>query len=218
MDLPLVAVGTGRVQESGRWINVRSARSDPATRRTLPGAQPDDSANHPGIVCRRHFLERALGAGAMCHGVLPRWREVWRGSDLADQHRYVDFSIRHLARQFDALGPRRKELEVKVFGGADVLPVMASRVGHSDGRRAELQGGVRGSGGGGLQGAGFRPARSPGPEIHFHTGTGEVMVHRFGSWVSVDPDTEKVKKREVYDVSRRFAFWLWTIPRWFARR
>ena len=42
-------------------------------------------------------------------------------------HRYVDFSIHYLAREFDALGARRKELEVKLFGGADVLPVSGTR-------------------------------------------------------------------------------------------
>jgi chemotaxis receptor (MCP) glutamine deamidase CheD len=35
--------------------------------------------------------------------------------------RYVDFAIRDLARQFDALGARRDEVEVKLFGGGDVL-------------------------------------------------------------------------------------------------
>jgi chemotaxis receptor (MCP) glutamine deamidase CheD len=38
-------------------------------------------------------------------------------------HRYVDFSIRYLAQQFDALGASRNELVVKLFGGADVLHV-----------------------------------------------------------------------------------------------
>ncbi len=64
-----------------------------------------------------------LGAGALCHGVLPRCPQAWPpNSNAADGYRYVDFSIRHLARQFDALGARRDEVEVKLFGGADVLP------------------------------------------------------------------------------------------------
>jgi chemotaxis protein CheD len=35
--------------------------------------------------------------------------------------RYVDFTIRDLARQFDSLGVNRREIEVKLFGGGDVL-------------------------------------------------------------------------------------------------
>jgi chemotaxis protein CheD len=35
--------------------------------------------------------------------------------------RYVDFTIRDLARQFDTLGANRREIEVKLFGGGDVL-------------------------------------------------------------------------------------------------
>jgi chemotaxis receptor (MCP) glutamine deamidase CheD len=54
------------------------------------------------------------------------------GSDAPEGQRYLDFSIRHLARQFDALGARRDELEVKLFGGADVLPLLTNR----DGRPA----------------------------------------------------------------------------------
>ncbi len=70
------------------------------------------------------FWSPRLGAGALCHGVLPRCPPGIRG---ADGHRYVDFSIRYLAEQFDALGVCRQEVEIKVFGGADVLPVSASR-------------------------------------------------------------------------------------------
>jgi chemotaxis protein CheD len=74
------------------------------------------------------FWSARLGAGALCHGVLPRCPQAWlSGSSLTDGHRYVDFSIRYLAQQFDALGASRSELEVKLFGGADVLPISESR-------------------------------------------------------------------------------------------
>lgn len=124
------------------------------------------------------FWSRRLGAGAMCHGVLPRCPP---GADPSEGARYVDFSIRHLARQFDALGARRGELEVKLFGGADVLPValtpgklsvgaqncsVAIEVIDEEGLTicASDVGGVRGR------------------RIHFHTGTGEVLLHRLAKW------------------------------------
>jgi len=122
------------------------------------------------------FWSARLGAGAMCHGVLPTAPPGVAGAEAC---RYVDFSIRHLARQFDALGASRAELEVKLFGGADVLPVPDSRgkptVGALNCRTAlEV-----------LEREGFRVAASDlggtgGRTIHFDTATGEVFVHRLG--------------------------------------
>jgi len=134
------------------------------------------------------FWSARLGAGAMCHGVLPRWQPS-HGADfsVAGKQRYVDFSIRYLARQFDALGANRQELEVKLFGGADVLPIMASRsavltVGALNCRVAlEV-----------LEEEGLRVLASDlrgvrGRRIHFHTGTGEVMVRRLAPQARLVP-------------------------------
>lgn len=60
--------------------------------------------------------------GAMCHGALPTCPEsLLSGNDLEQRFRYVDYSIRHLVQQFDSFGIKRNEVEVKLFGGADVL-------------------------------------------------------------------------------------------------
>jgi chemotaxis receptor (MCP) glutamine deamidase CheD len=40
---------------------------------------------------------------------------------LVTARRYVDFSIRQLAWQFDQLDVSRGEVQVKVFGGAEVV-------------------------------------------------------------------------------------------------
>jgi chemotaxis protein CheD len=133
------------------------------------------------------FWSARLGAGAMCHGVLPRWRESYRaGADVAEQHRYVDLSILYLARQFDALGADRREIEVKVFGGADVLPIMASRANILTVGALNCQVALEV-----LEQEDFRVMASDlrgsrGRRIHFHTGTGEVMVHRLASWIRLD--------------------------------
>jgi chemotaxis protein CheD len=128
------------------------------------------------------FWSARLGAGALCHGVLPRCPAdlALAGGD-SEGHRYVDFSIRYLARQFDALGASRRELEVKVFGGADVLPV-----GYRENRptvgalncKAAMEV---------LAEEGFTVSASDiggvrGRRIHFHTGTGEVLLHRLAAW------------------------------------
>jgi chemotaxis protein CheD len=70
------------------------------------------------------FWSARLGVGALCHALLP-WCPVnsTAESNLKNGRRYVDFSIRYLARKFDDLGASRGEVEVKMFGGGDVLLV-----------------------------------------------------------------------------------------------
>lgn len=124
-----------------------------------------------------------LGAGALCHGVLPRAPKVWpAGVDASEGHRYVDFSIRHLAQKFDALGVHRGEVEVKVFGGADVLPLLAERGDRPTVGSLNCQAAVEV-----LAEEGFRVTASDlggtrGRRIHFHTGTGVVLVYRLEAW------------------------------------
>jgi chemotaxis protein CheD len=124
------------------------------------------------------FWSPRLGAGALCHGVLPRCP---RGTGGSDGHRYVDFSIRYLAEQFDALGACRQELELKLFGGADVLPVSAVRAHLATVGAQNCQAALEV-----LEREGLRVAASDlggmrGRTIHFDTGTGEVLVHRLAT-------------------------------------
>jgi chemotaxis protein CheD len=69
-----------------------------------------------------------LRIGAMSHAALPCCpKEILLGANPSARLRYVDYSIRHLLDRLEALGARRKELQVKLFGGGDVLP-MSGRV------------------------------------------------------------------------------------------
>jgi chemotaxis protein CheD len=124
------------------------------------------------------FWSARLGTGALCHGVLPRCP---LGASLADGHRYVDASIRYLVEQFDALGVRRQEMEVKLFGGADVLAVAAARQAKPTVGALNCQSALAV-----LEEEGFRVAASDlggvrGRTIHFDTGTGEVLVRRLAA-------------------------------------
>lgn len=68
------------------------------------------------------FRVPRLGVAALCHPMLPSHPS--RGAaplSMKASRRYVDFTIRDLARQFDTLGANRREIEVKLFGGGDVL-------------------------------------------------------------------------------------------------
>lgn len=68
------------------------------------------------------FWSSRLGVGALSHSQLPRCPSN-ANLKRAVGHRYVDYTIRDLARQFDKLGAVRAEMQVKLFGGADVLVV-----------------------------------------------------------------------------------------------
>jgi chemotaxis protein CheD len=125
------------------------------------------------------FWSKTLNIGALCHALLPKCPE---GScpELCPEvgYRYVDFAIRDLARRFDRLGAHRSEVEVKVFGGADVLlgdgePSTRATVGSLNCDTA-LE--VLREEGLEIVASSLRGKR--GLNIHFNTGNGEVRLCR----------------------------------------
>lgn len=121
------------------------------------------------------FWSARLGAGALCHGILPRCPPTTGG---VDGHRYVDFSIRYLAAQFDALGATRGELEVKLFGGADVLPVAVARMARPTVGALNCQAAWEVLAEEGLRVTASDLGGMRGRTIRFNTGNGEVLVQR----------------------------------------
>jgi chemotaxis protein CheD len=124
------------------------------------------------------FLIPRLGIGALCHPMLPSCpvKGSARLSPAAGR-RYVDFAIRDLARQFDALGARRGEVRVKLFGGGDVL-LVTNEASRPTVGRLNCEAALRV-----LEEEGFDVAASSlggdcGVNIQFHTGTGEVLLKR----------------------------------------
>jgi chemotaxis protein CheD len=121
------------------------------------------------------FLVPRLGIAALCHPMLPRCPANLLGKHAAT--RYVDFAIRDLARQFDSLGAARSEIQVKLFGGADVLDVAKGNSRPTVGKlNSEMA--LRT-----LEEEGFRVAASSlggrsGVQIQFHTNTGDVILRR----------------------------------------
>ncbi len=60
--------------------------------------------------------------GAICHAFLPARSEVKHANEPSLQIcRYVDTAVAHLLKSMKRLGVRKKELEVKLFGGATGL-------------------------------------------------------------------------------------------------
>lgn len=125
------------------------------------------------------FWSRRLGIGALCHAMLPRCPSGVSARMRPEVgYRYVDYAICDIARQLESLGARRSEIEVKVFGGADVLlkgDDLSSKdtVGSLNCDTAlEV-----------LSAEGFRIIASSlrgitGVNIYFNTGNGEVLLRR----------------------------------------
>jgi len=91
--------------------------------------------------------------------------------------RYVDFAIRDLARQFDGLGARRDEVEVKIFGGGDVLLMESDESRPTVGRlNSEAAMKVLAEEGFAVTASSLGGKR--GINIYFNTGTGEVLLKR----------------------------------------
>jgi len=68
------------------------------------------------------MFDRLGGAAAICHALLPE-------GPRSDAFRYVDSSIPGMLEMFEARGVPRRHLEVKLFGGADMIGTGGSRVG-----------------------------------------------------------------------------------------
>ncbi len=112
--------------------------------------------------------------GGMCHALLPGSGEA---SDI-DVFRFVDTAIIYLVEGFTSLGIKRADIEVKLFGGSDVLDTRAGEnipatVGTQNVERARevirrerlilVAEDVRGK---------------QGRKLFFHTHTGDVLLKR----------------------------------------
>ena len=125
------------------------------------------------------FWSARMGVGALCHGQLPKCpKNTPGGLTLLAGRKYVDFAIRDLARQFDELGVRRAETQVKLFGGGDVLLVDDVGSARPTIGKLNCESALEV-----LQEEGYTVAASSlggkfGLNIQFHTGSGEVRVRR----------------------------------------
>lgn len=117
-----------------------------------------------------------LGVGALCHSVLPTCprQPIAEGNSSID-HRYVDSCIRSLSSQFDLLGAARAEVQVKVFGGADVNFVNISDARPTVGRQ-NSEAAIRGLADEGYGIAAASVGSRFGRKIRFNTGNGEVQL------------------------------------------
>lgn len=122
------------------------------------------------------FYVPRLGIGALCHPMLPHCHpNRCAGLSAAARGRYVDFAIREMARQLDRLGAQRREAQVKLFGGCDVLPVAAGNARPTVGK-LNAQTAIRVLAEEGFVLTASRLGGEAGINIRFRTDTGEVLL------------------------------------------
>jgi chemotaxis protein CheD len=122
------------------------------------------------------FWSARLGVGALTHSQLPRCPPDLSLPEMG--HRYVDFSIRDIARQLDQFGALRTEVQVKLFGGADVLAVSESASSKATIGRLNCEMAIEVLGVEGFQVTASRLGGTSGVDIRFDTRTGEVLLRR----------------------------------------
>jgi chemotaxis protein CheD len=64
------------------------------------------------------MFNKRLKVGGICHALLPTEGPMVKD---ADRFHYVDGSISQMLTEFETMGIKRHEIEVKVFGGSDVI-------------------------------------------------------------------------------------------------
>lgn len=93
---------------------------------------------HPGelIICREPMkvvtvlgscvsvilFSRKIGLSSICHGTMPRCKAIKQCNELCiDAFKFMDCAIRYMLTTFREAGAHNRDIEVKVFGGADTL-------------------------------------------------------------------------------------------------
>jgi chemotaxis protein CheD len=127
-------------------------------------------------VTMRH---RTTGYASMCHAMLP---EMNARHEAGREPRFLDRAMDHMVTWFAEYGMPARELEVKAFGGADVLPQLVSEarrretVGAQNIRMTETLLTLHR-----LTAVAFDLGGVSGRKIYFDTNTGDVFVRRVGS-------------------------------------
>lgn len=152
------------------------------------------------------FRAPRLGIAALCHPMMPRVPARLMASLASSTgRRYVEYAIREMAERFDKMGVRRSDIEVKLFGGGDVLPVAPltrrPSVGKMNGEAA-----LRTAREEGLKVTASSLGGKRGVNIFFNTLTGEVLLQRHShsfaspgvSPLLVNPDPMLLSAEEEY--------------------
>lgn len=66
-------------------------------------------------------FSKRLKAGGICHALLP---ESQSPRDKEQLGRFVDSAFKYILRRLETMGVEKNEMQVKIFGGGDVLDIL----------------------------------------------------------------------------------------------
>jgi chemotaxis protein CheD len=124
-------------------------------------------------LCAYDPVPKIAGIG---HMVLPHWREAHKGEPSP---KFVDCGIPLLVREMEGLGAVRSRLQVKIVGGAQMIPVLTAssvfEVGKRNVESAQIV--LRNMG---LRLSAMDTGGTCGRTVHFHPDTGRIVVSTVG--------------------------------------
>ena len=125
------------------------------------------------------MFSRRKGLGGICHGLLPQCggRKQCDNKCL-EGFKYVECSIRKMGELFDRHGAKRSEIEVKVFGGADMFSRQITTRGTVSVGQQNIQIAEKIIVSEGLTTLKTDVGGMRGRKIFFYTDTGEVFLKR----------------------------------------
>jgi chemotaxis protein CheD len=125
------------------------------------------------------MFHRKARVGAICHGLLPKCRErAVCGRPCAEQAKYVECAILMMVKLFDENKLKRSEIEVKVFGAADMFSMrLGGRNSISVGRQ-NIEIAQQSLEKAGLRVIALDVGGTTGRKLFFNTATGEVLMKR----------------------------------------
>jgi len=125
------------------------------------------------------MFNRKLAIGAIFHGFLPQCRVGQSCSNgCTEGFKYVDCSIRKMVKLFDRLDANRRNLEVKVFGGADMFDAARNGRGAFSVGRMNITTAMAILEKEGLNIVSMDVGGTQGRKLYFDTRTGEVLLKR----------------------------------------
>lgn len=123
------------------------------------------------------MFNNRLQVGSICHALYPVCKHPQCTDACIERHRFLDCSIIQMLEKLTLLGIGEKELEVKIFGGADIIGnrTKALSVGqqNSDFAKRMIENKR-------LKVAAMDLGGRVGRKIFFCTSTGEVWLKRLG--------------------------------------
>ncbi len=149
------------------------------------GEQPTVVTTILGSCVSLIFFNQLHRLGAICHAVLPE--DVHQEGSF----RFVDHSFYWMLEQFQSQGIALQQIQVKLFGGADVLECYQGRCQTVTVGQQNIQRALKMLEAHGLQVQASDLGGSVGRKIFFFTHTGEVLLKQVQKVCWLDPDPRR---------------------------